>query len=131
MGGGSRNTANARHAVAAGYKAITKAQLSFAAGFAADIEGPTELTDTDVECKIGADDDYTIKFCASTVLFNEIDVLELMETSRRLTEVSERATELAERLSELGAELTLQRANFFDQMAAQTAILESQAKQLE
>lgn len=129
--GGSRNTAKGRHSALMGYKAFSQASVSMVAAFNGDVVGADSMTNNDAECLLGADDDFSIKVCADSVLLNDVDVLALLTTSQRQLSLMDRSSALDQRIDDLDVKMAVRQADFVKQMVEQTKMLTEQAKKLQ
>ena len=103
---------------------------SLVGAFNGDVSGVVGETNENAFCTLPNTVQNSIKFCADSVLVNDVDILVHLARTRQLADTSDRAAALAERVAVLGEEMTSRRALFVEQMEAQTEVLEAQAKQL-
>ncbi len=128
--GGARNTANSKHSMAVGFQAWNYAMVSLVGAFNGDVSGMVGDTNENAFCTLPNTVENSIKFCADSVMVNDVDIMVRLARTRRLADTSDRAAALAERVAVLREEMTSRRAFVFEQMEAQTEVLEAQAKRL-
>jgi hypothetical protein len=133
--GGSRNSAMGRHSAALGFGSIAKGQQSLVMGFGANDD---DTTDKEVLCELGSENDNTIKLCGDQILWNELDVYDVLSDiatppivyARQLESPESRIEESMMRLKTLQSKLDERRGLFKQQMKIQSIKLEEQLQVL-
>jgi hypothetical protein len=122
--GGSKNSVMARHATAMGFQAIARGQLSLVMGFGGNLD--EDETDQSSFCQNSPVDDRSIKVCADRIMLNDVDVLQVAATTRRLEETHAGIAGAVQKLTHLQNRLAERRVEVQRQLAGQSARLASQ-----